>query len=195
MGKKFIFRSPEYNFECILEKQQCNGFNKKGDRCKRKCITPFEYCYQHLANIKKLKVKKSTIPNAGKGLFAYDPNSENNETIFKKDDKIIEYIGENINQEQKTNRYGNQTCPYCAGLSKDNIVDAGCVRGVGSHINTGRNSNLNNAKLVIDTRNKQINVKATKNIRNNQEIFIPYGSSYRLNENNVSYNTKYFKVR
>jgi hypothetical protein len=193
MGKKFIFTSPQHNFECLLARSQCGGLTVNGNGCKRNCISPFEYCFQHLESLKKLKVKKSNIPNAGLGLFAFDRKQPDNTVIFKKGDKIIGYEGQMIDANQKNLRYGNHTCPYCAGLNKNEIIDAGCKRGIGSHINTNRNNNLNNAKLVVDSRNKKINIKATKNISNKNEIFIPYGSSYRLNENEVRHTTAYTK--
>ena len=55
--------------------------------------------------------------------------------------------------------------------------DSACQRSAGSfanHRNTGR---------VI--------LKATKNIRNGREIFVSYGSAYRMNKENEIHQTKY----
>jgi hypothetical protein len=37
------------------------------------------YCFSHLPEYLHLKVKPSTIPNAGKGLFAFDKTKNENE--------------------------------------------------------------------------------------------------------------------
>ena len=67
-------------------------------------------------------------------------------------------------------------------------VDSALKRGVASLANT-RNNN-NNARISANTANKTITLKATKPIRNNQEIFVSYGRAYRLNEPNVRFATK-----
>ena len=49
---------------------QCNGRTQNNKRCTRStCIYP-GYCWQHAAAHYSTKIKQSTIPNSGKGLFA-----------------------------------------------------------------------------------------------------------------------------
>ena len=139
----------------------------------------------------QIKIKKSTLPDAGKGLFAMNKQKEPNEIIFRQGDTIIPYSGEKkLTNQELSNRYGDYTAPYGVQYANNNNEDAACKRGVGSLAN--RNvGNLNNARLLPNRRNGSIFLRATKNIRNNNEIFVPYGRQYSLNEEGVSNQTKY----
>jgi hypothetical protein len=115
----------EIIFRTQVSSIQCREITKKGVRCKRKTVIGSAYCCTHLACNHHLKIKKSTIPDAGKGLFAVDNRSKDpNEVIFKK---------------------RNDYRPIKATAS----------------------------------------LKATRNIKNGEEIFLSYGSSYKLNEPGV----------
>jgi len=197
MPYKFKFERPnEECFTCNLQRERCTGFNKNGiDRCKRECYIPTNYCYQHLQSIKHLKIAPSTIPNAGKGLFAFDKTQPQDAIIFRPNQTIIEYRGERTTQTEIDNRYGDFTAPYALQVNRNLFIDSACNRGIGSLANTTRNTNFRtNARLsVSNTNHGSASLKATSNIRNGREIFVPYGSSYRLNENGVECSTKYVK--
>jgi hypothetical protein len=191
MPKQFLFNEDEDDdeenqFSCILEKLQCTGTNKNGSRCKRKCIVPYEYCYQHLASIKKLRVKKSTIANAGLGLFALDKQAGPDSIVFRKDDIISDYNGRILNFKELNRLYGFRTAPYAAKVNENYFIDAACKRGVGSIAN--RNPGNNNAKILVDHRNKKVRIRALKPIKNNQEIFMSYGNSYIMADNHRTIN-------
>ena len=172
MGYKFQFKvNDNLLFEGDLICSQCIEIKKDGNRCKRKTCIGVPVCHQHLESKYKLKIKKSSIPNAGKGLFVFDKFAEN-DIIFKKGDKIISYEGELINLQQLNKRYGDYTAPYALNIDKNNYRDASLKRGVGSLGNT--NNKRNNVKLSANTKNKTAFLKATKNIRNGSEIFISY---------------------
>ena len=88
-------------FQCQLDSQQCIGHNQNGSQCRRKIILGTPYCFQHLEKIKHLQIKTSTIPNAGKGLFAYDKNARRqNQVVFHQNTTIIDYGGEYITAEE-----------------------------------------------------------------------------------------------
>ena len=191
MPYQFKFTSPTTDFSCNIETKRCEGINKNGLRCKRKVGIGTPLCFSHLEKTKQIKIKKSTLPDAGKGLFAVNKQKEPNEIIFRQGDTIIPYAGEkNVTNQELTNRYGDYTAPYAVQYSDNKNEDAACKRGVGSLANRNR-GNLNNARLYPNRRNGSIFLRATKNIRNNNEIFVPYGRHYRLNEEGVSNQTKY----
>jgi hypothetical protein len=190
MPKEFIFKiNDENQFQGQLLTSKCSANTKNGARCKRNCIIGYEYCYSHLESEKQLKIKDSTIPQAEKGLFAFNRKKAPNETIFKKDQVITEYNGENISPAQKTARYANKTAPYAVEVGR-RVIDSALQRGVGSLANT--KPNHNNASFSVSTRNNtpSAKVKATKPIKNNQEIFLSYGRSYKLHDPAVSFTTK-----
>jgi hypothetical protein len=129
-----------------------------------------------LLSVKHLKIAKSTIPNAGKGLFAANKNVPNDAIIFRKGQTIIDYRGEKIDEDELNERYGSYTAPYAVKVADNEYTDAACQRGVASNANSNVNTgHSNNATLSLDRRNRRINLKATKNIRNGMEIFASYG--------------------
>ncbi len=189
MPKKFIFKiNNEPHFEGKLYTGRCMATTKAGTRCKRHCIIGYEYCYTHLETEKDLKIKDSTIPQADKGLFAYNRKSGNNDILFEPNDSIIKYNGEKINRDTLNDRYLQYNAPYAIDISSGQYIDSALKRGIGSLANT--NPSHNNARFAIDRINKTTSLKATKNIRNNQEIFVSYGRAYRLHEPNTSFTTK-----
>ena len=182
MPKEFRYSiANQLHFSCKLNSTQCQSAQgKSGERCRRRCITGFEFCFLHLQSKLNLKIKDSTLPGAGKGLFAFDRTKEPDDIVFRAGDKIAQYNGELINAEQLAERYDGHTAPYAVELSKTQAIDSACKRGVGSLGNT--NPGGNNATLAISTANKTASIKSTKNIRNGQEVFISYGRSYRMDD-------------
>jgi hypothetical protein len=72
---------------------------------------------------------------------------------------------------------------------ENKYIDAALERGAMSLANRGDKTHPNNAKFRNpDHRNEQVNVEAIKNIKNGQEIFLGYGSNYRMND--AEFNTK-----
>ena len=181
MGYKFQFYVNDNKiFEGDVLCQRCIGVNKKGNRCSKTACIGTPYCWIHLLYIKKLKIKNSTIANAGKGLFVVDKNADDNKIIFKKGDNIITYGGELLNRREIDERYDDYTAPYGVQINNNNFRDASLQRGTGSLANNNRGRN--NAKLSINSRTKTASIKATTNIRNGNEIFVSYGRQYRFDE-------------
>eukprot|EP01031_Cornospumella_fuschlensis_P034910 gene34910-42276_t len=182
MPKEFRYSIAErLNFRCELNSTQCQAQAKSGERCRRRCIVGFEFCHSHLGSQLNLRIKDSTLPGAGKGLFAFDRTKGGpDDIVFRAGDKIAQYNGELINADELAERYDGHTAPYAVELSKTQAIDSACKRGVGSLGNT--NPGGNNATLAISTANKTASIKATKNIRNGQEVFISYGRSYRMDD-------------
>src|SRR6218665_53840 len=63
-----------------------------------------------------LLVKKSTLPNAGKGLFT--------KRDIKKGERIVEYIGEIITEAELDRRAGNDIYGYSFYFNKKKCIDA-----------------------------------------------------------------------
>ena len=165
-------------FQCNLISERCLCINKNGLRCKNQTVIGLGCCRVHLSSQYHLKIKPSNIPNGGLGLFAF---GKGDAIIFKKDQNIIEYAGEKLTEAQVNERYGEQhTAPYCAKIKNDTYVDCACERRVGSLANSSVGHN--NARLSANTRNSTLSVKATKNIKNGQEILLSYGTAYKMND-------------
>jgi len=179
-------------FKCRLQQYQCEYTNEKTNhRCKRHQYIGFPFCYQHLVKERNLRIAPATNPEHGKGLFAYN-GTTNDDVVFPKDRRIIEYNGEIVNKEELDRRYGGtdaDTAPYAFQANKNTFIDSGCLRSAGSLANH-RPLRTANAKLYYAATNKTAYIKATKNIRNNEEIFVNYGPNYRFMDNHT---TKYVR--
>ncbi len=202
MPQRFRFEVNENNewvikHEAILNAQRCLGHSKNGQRCKRKCIIGFEYCPTHLESIKKLKIKTSTIPNAGKGLFVSDKTKGPNDIVFRNNDKIVVYNGVLKSMEQKQQQYGNHTAPYGMIIpGTNNIIDAGDKRGVASLVNHKAFTYANTRFKEIRENHRAVGIEivAKQNIKNGSELFSTYGNAYRFNEP-TRYSTKPYYPR
>jgi hypothetical protein len=187
-------------FSCELESQQCVGTTKAGSQCSRSVVLGINLCWSHLQSEKHLKIKESTVPGAGKGLFAWAP-SQSDDWVFKKGDIICEYLGERMTKAKSTQRYGRDaTAPYTVRIPHTHTdIDSSCVRGYASFTNAGNNYNSpvfpsNVAwSVVAKTRTKPaiIRFKAHRNIAHGEELLVHYGDEYIIAEPGVVYSTKY----
>ena len=186
-----FLKDSQPEFQCPLKKYQCTHVNPKTKhRCRRKQYIGFSVCYQHLATDYRLRIKESTIRDAGKGLFAYN-GTDNDAIVFKKDERIIDYNVEIITTEETNSRYGeDSTAPYAVRINEGIVEDGACQRSSASIANSLPLS-YSNAKLYPYDR--KIYLKAIKNIRNNQEITIDYGSEYTMNQEGNQHVTKYIR--
>lgn len=188
---EFIFKIGEdIHYRCFLESIQCIDQTNAHKQCKRQTVIGSPYCYTHLLYKHHLRIKKSTIPNSGNGLFAVDPMDSSHKVIFKPNDPelcvIALYKGEIIDKDELIERYGNKTPPYVVGINNNRYEDGAKIRGVGSIANTKPNHN----NATISVHNGYAKIKATKNIYNGDEIFLSYGRSHKLNEQGVNHTTK-----
>lgn len=191
---KFTYQNPEKSFSCQLQCNQCTAHTESGSRCKLRVCVGVPYCWIHNRSIKHLAIKKSTIQNAGKGIFAIRTKTkgltqqQKRKPIFKKNQVITKYEGETKTMQELNERYGeNYTAPYTLGYrinGEDIYIDGACKRGVGTIANNKPMSRAN-AKFSGGG-----NVTAMKPIYDGQEIFVSYGPGYQLNQPGVTSSTK-----
>lgn len=195
----YKINNTDHVFRCDINSVRCEANKNNGGRCERVCAIGTPFCWSHLLNKKKLRIKTSGIPRAGKGLYAQANRSANDKTtvVFAKNKEIINYTGDIIDNEELTRRYDldedNQfTAPYGFELKKkESFVDSACNRGVAALVNHKSFSKAN-ATFVKTRRNGRvtgITLKAKKNITNNQEIFASYGTEY--NRKGTTHKTTY----
>ena len=192
MPYNFTFQEDDTaRFSCPLVKGRCSFVNPRTEkRCERTQYLGFDVCWQHLRIKYKIRIAQTTLKGvSGRGLFAFN-NTNNKDIVFKSNDNIITYRGQPVSADDLEQRYGDKTAPYAVVINKTSFIDAGCERGVGSFANHKPRSRAN-AKLSFYK--GVITLKATKNIRNGDEIFVSYGDVYRLNEEGVSHQTKYVR--
>jgi len=121
-----------------------------------------------------LKVKKSSLPGAGKGLFTLKD--------IKKGKIVCEYEGERITWKVATERNDTGIGGYVYYINKNNCIDAFHFKNTfGRYANdaagVGRIKGFRNNSTYDVVRNK-VYIRATRNIEAGSEIFVSYGSGY-----------------
>jgi hypothetical protein len=164
-------------FYSRLQSGRCRADNKNGNRCRKRCVIGVEFCSSHLPIYMNLQIRPSEY---GSGLFAYDPDANDNDIIFRKGDKVCNYEGQILTAQGLIDRYGQRTAPYGIRVNNNSFIDSAVLRGIGSMINH-RNANPN-VEFKLNARQQNIFLKATRNIRQNQQLFVDYGDEYHLHD-------------
>lgn len=110
--------------------------------------------------MQKYKVKKSF---AGLGLFA----GKN----FKKDQRIIQYVGERITVEEADRRGGK----YLFELTSKQTIDGKSRKNIARYIN---HSCRPNCEAILEDK-KRVYIHAKKNILKGEELTYDYGTEYK----------------
>lgn len=169
-------------FTCHLTCTQCTTIRANGERCRRTVCIGTPTCWQHSMIDYGVKTRLSTIPGAGIGLFAV--------RIIYEGELIVPYDGENITRECLDMRYPNDgTGPYSVAAADNIIKDAACQRSLGSMANglfeNGASLPEDHHNAIIIENNEGLWLRATKDIEEDEEIFVFYGPEYQFNEHNT----------
>lgn len=123
-----------------------------------------------------LKIKKSRLPHAGKGLFTT--------SRIRKGDVIVEYKGEKMTWSGCVKRYGKNVnkAPYLFHVSNSNCVDAQRTTKELARYANDANGFSQKAGLKNNSEYDVIKGKpyiiATKEIAAGSEIFVDYAGDY-----------------
>jgi hypothetical protein len=190
-------------FHGILLSTQCTELIAGGNRqCTKRCQMGIDFCWIHLLDRKKLRYKQSTIKDPSgnfiKGLFASLKN-EDGEIVFtyntNEDNIICDYNSELIDKHELNHRYGPNTGPYAAKITRKRhnpIYEDGAIRrGVGSLINHSDDPDLVNCEILKYENRNLLCIANTKPIYNNTELFLNYGPNYILHDKDTKYSTNY----
>jgi uncharacterized protein len=122
---------------------------------------------------KKLEIKKSKLPGAGKGLFT---------TVFiPKGTRIVEYKGRVTTWQIASN--GPTFNGYIYYVNKDHVIDAKPFpQHLARYANDARglgkvDGQSNNCKYVVDD-DKKVYIESFRNIEAGAELFVSYGKEY-----------------
>jgi uncharacterized protein len=120
---------------------------------------------------KWLKVKKSQIPNSGKGLFT---------TIdIKKGERIVEYKGRLC--KWKDVKFKDHTNGYLLYMTSQAVIDARVSRSFGRYANDASGFSRieglkNNAEYLYE--GKRCYIESKRKIHAGEEILVGYGRGY-----------------
>ena len=121
---------------------------------------------------KKLYVKKSGIPGAGKGLFTKE--------FIPKGTRIVEYKGRRTAWKEVKDDDGKNG--YLFYINRNNVIDAlPATKTLARYANDARGmvrikGVLNNSDYIID--DKKVFIEAAKDIPAKAEILVDYGREY-----------------
>lgn len=175
------------NWQCRIHCARCTYIKADGIQCRNRVCYGSPLCWQHNKILYGVKSRPSTIPGAGKGLFAT--------RAFAQDAWICPMTCEQITQACLNQRYpGDMTAPYVDVDENQNITDCACSRGIGSQANAlfdanglVLDQNLHNAnantRFNANGNSMGIWIEARTNIAAGDEIFLWYGPNYRLENN------------
>lgn len=146
---------------------QCAATTRRGDQCKNRTCVVGPYCWIHTKIDEGFVVKKSTIPNAGKGLFAAED--------FAKGEEIGQYRGEMITKQQADLIPDEQGAYILCHINQ--CVDARRTNSTPlRYMNDPRGTRKQpNARFVASNR---FAVRTTKKIKKGDEILVKYGGDY-----------------
>jgi hypothetical protein len=146
--------------------RRCAANTKAGMQCK--ALTRHgEYCWIHLAQLRGVRIKSSTVPRAGKALFA----ARNH----KKGDEVARYTGDTV---LTGGDHGGSH--YVLELSERISIDAARTdTAEGRMINDSRGSGkTNNVRFSCNQAAKTAILRATRNIKMGEELFVAYGRAF-----------------
>lgn len=120
---------------------------------------------------KWLRIKKSKIPGAGKGLFTI--------TDIKKGERIVEYKGRL--HKWKDIKYQDATNGYLLYLTSQAVIDARPSRSFGRYVNDAKGFSRvaglkNNAEYLYE--GKRCYIESKRKIHAGEEILVGYGREY-----------------
>ena len=121
---------------------------------------------------KQLVVKKSTLPNSGKGLFT--------KKAIPKGTRIVEYKGKISTWKEVDIDEGRNG--YIYYISRNHVIDARpWVKALGRYANDAKGITrvkgiTNNSNYVVD--DMRVYIEAVKDIPSGAEILVDYGKEY-----------------
>jgi len=144
---------------------QCTATTAKGTRCrKRTCRSGL--CWLHLKRDEGLRIKPSSVPGAGLGLFATED--------FRHTDKIAPYTGEQLTRAAIEERYGDERGEYVLCRDSKRCIDSRATNSSAARFaNDSRGTDFRN-----NARFRALRLEATRRIRPGDEIFVAYGKDY-----------------
>ena len=119
-------------------------------------------------------VKKSILPGAGKGLFT--------KKDIKKGERVVEYLGEIVTEAELDRRAEKDIYGYAFYISKKKCIDAYFTpKELARYANDAKGltkiKGINNNCCYVVYKNSGW-IKAEKNIKAGEEIFVAYGAEY-----------------
>ena len=183
--------------------QRCSYRKPNGKRCKLRSCFDLRHCWVHLKKVFHVRIAPSLIKvdgqSIGLGLFAEtnlqlnpkhlkelrsQKSLDQNFLVFRKGDRIGEYVGEKVTDRELSRRYDfrndagklqEQVAPYAITDNKGNIRDAMCRRNFTAYVNDPYRSEY---KSNVKINNHNFTMVAKRNIYRGEELLFDYSDEY-----------------
>jgi hypothetical protein len=161
---------PYKNGELRLKSQRCIADKVHGGQCNLRTCNG-AYCWIHLQKESGLRIRPSTIPGAGRGLFTTRP--------FMAGELVTHYTGDLADTPET--RALVAPSHYVASVTHDRLVDAARTntepgRMINSPAASGRGTNC--TWSVYPRGSNHIRITASEDIPTGTELFVGYGPQY-----------------
>jgi len=172
--------APDKHGVIRMPSQQCTAFTKRGTACKRRTLRG-HHCRDHMRLLQRLAIAPSTLgKEAGDGLFLAKYKGAK---PLRNGEKIVMYSGDWVPLQPGSDEGGG---PYFLEITQRLGVDAARTNtALGRWANAPRGGRdargrrlRPNARLLVDRRHKQGQLKASRTIQPGDEIFVSYGRDY-----------------
>ena len=158
----------------VTECTRCKGRKSNNRQCSRSTCKYPDKCWQHTIQKDKLKIAPSKIEDGGQGLYTLQP--------IKKGETVTDYGGKIITQQE----FNNDPSEYAVQVTKNLVLDGRSTQsGLGRYANACQSEDVdrgdckgNNSKFAINPRQKSVKIKAVRNIKSGEEIYVAYGKKY-----------------
>jgi hypothetical protein len=167
--------APNARGSIIMPSQVCTAKHARtGKRCGRRTCCG-EYCALHTSLILGLRVARSKVKGAGRGLFA--------ERSFAEGELIIEYTGDVFYFKRSSGHLNSRYALMFRRNGRYILIDSARTNsGIGRYANDARGTRFrNNAEFCTITNKRGVGIYALKKIGAGSEIFISYGPAYWTN--------------
>ena len=152
----------------VMPSQRCTAKTKRGEHCRQRTAKG-QFCWCHLSSERGLRIKPSTVPGAGLGLFASKALPV---------DHNIDYTGDRVPIESE--RDGGA---YFLQTKVDEAIDAARTNsGEGRWVNDPKGTARDaNAEFILYTPpggQRRAGLRTTRPILKGEEILVAYGAAY-----------------
>jgi len=166
---------PDKHGQIATGSQRCTADTKTGKQCGMRTLHG-RYCWVHRAQLDGTRIKASSVPGAGKGLWAATRD-------FRRGEVIAQYTGDLVPTAGGGQADGFGGSHYVLELSEAVSIDAARTNTAdGRMVNDARGSGQRpNCRFSVDQRTKRATLRAVRHVKKGTEMLVSYGRSFWTN--------------
>jgi hypothetical protein len=163
---------PDQQGQIVVGSQRCTADTKAGKQCGARTLHG-RYCWVHRAQLDGTRIKASSVPGAGKGLWAATRD-------FRPGQIVAHYTGDLVPTAAGGRADGFGGSHYVLELSDAVSLDAARTNTAdGRMVNDARGSGQRpNCRFSVNQRTKTATLRALKPIKKGAEMLVSYGRQF-----------------